>query len=79
MMTDRSSSDRAQEAMRMNHDLITRRVRLQRTPSGKAVGAAVMIGIRMLERYVTAGTEYLDVEMIPQAEGILLKIRGCES
>jgi len=58
---------------------IHRRVRLQRTPSGKAIGVAVMIGIRMLERYVTAGTEYLDVEMIPQAEGILLKIRGCES
>ena len=51
-----------------------RRVRLQRTPSGKLIGAAVMINVRMLERYVTAGTEYLDVEMIPLEEGILLKI-----
>ena len=58
---------------------IHRRVRLQRTPSGKAIGAAVMIGIRMLEKYVSGDPEYLNLEMIPQAEGILLKIRGCES
>ena len=57
-----------------------RRVRLQRTPSGKPIGAAVMVGIRMLEKYVSGDPdpEYLNLEMIPQAEGILLKIRGCE-
>jgi len=58
---------------------IHRRVRLQRTPSGKTIGAAVMLGIRMLEKYVSGDPEYLNLEMIPQAEGILLKIRGCES
>lgn len=51
-----------------------RRVRLQRTPSGKLIGAAVMINVRMLERYVTGDLEYLDVEMIPLEEGMLLKI-----
>ena len=33
----------------------------------------------MLEKYVSGDPEYLNLEMIPQAEGILLKIRGCES
>jgi len=57
----------------------TARVRIQRSAAGRVLGAAMMIPVRTLNPYIRGESEYLNLEMIPQAEGILLKIGGCES
>ncbi|MEA3325144.1 MAG: hypothetical protein U9Q37_08420, partial [Euryarchaeota archaeon] len=52
------------------------RVRVQRTPTGRLLGAAVMIPAEIIGGFVKDDTEMLDIEFGVLPEGILLKIGG---
>jgi len=50
------------------------RVRVQRTPTGRLLGAAVMIPAEIISEFIKDNTETLDIEFGVLQEGIVLRI-----
>ena len=50
-------------------------VRVQRTRTGRLLGAAVMIPAEIIEEFTKDDTEAIDIEFGLLQEGIMLKIR----
>lgn len=51
-------------------------VRIQRTPTGQLLGAAVMIPAEIISKFVKDDTEVIDIEFGVLQDGIMLKFGG---
>ena len=68
------SMQMTEEINPLNH--FRTRVRVQRTPTGRLLGAAVMIPAEIIGEFVKDDPETLDIEFGILPEGIRLKVRG---
>lgn len=54
-----------------------RRVKIQRAPSGRLLGCAVMIPAMALSEHIpNSGVEFLDVTLESRPDGILIRFSG---
>lgn len=56
-----------------------RRVRVQRTPDNSLLGCTIYLDAMSVAPYIFGEAEFLDVIIVPEADGIKLKIRESDA
>ena len=62
--------------MSLNPDSTKHLAKIQRTPDGHPLGAAIFVDAEIIEPFVSDGTEEIEFELIRMPSGVHIEIEG---